>query len=78
MQPYFDAVLRDGQRIVTAVTIEQSGTFNPSQTGERWKPFTAKQHVTTRRPGFVWDARVRFMPGVDLRVHDAYIAASVS
>jgi hypothetical protein len=30
--------------------------------------------VITRRPGFDWDARVAIMPGVPVRVHDAYIA----
>jgi hypothetical protein len=28
----------------------------------------------TRRPGFVWDARVAILPGIAVHVHDAYIA----
>lgn len=74
VQRYFRAVLRDGQRIVTAVTIEHAGSFNISQTGEQWKAFTSRQRVVTRRPGFVWDARVAIMPGMAVHVHDAYVA----
>src|SRR6266496_2668489 len=51
---YFRAVLKDGQPIVSAVTVEHTGTFNLKQHGEQWKPFTSRQRVVTRRPGFVW------------------------
>lgn len=74
VQRYFRAVLRDGQAIITAVTVEHTGTFNLSQTGEQWKPFTSLQRVVTRRPGFVWDGRVTVMPGIAVHVHDAYVA----
>ena len=43
-----------------------------SQTGEQWKPLTSRQRVVTRRPGFLWDARIDAMPGVSVHVHDAY------
>ncbi|MCY7314114.1 MAG: hypothetical protein LH480_00350 [Rubrivivax sp.] len=43
-------------------------------TAEQWKPFTSQQRVITRRPGFIWDARVRMLPGAPAQVHDAYIA----
>jgi hypothetical protein len=74
VQRFFHAVLTPGQPIVTAVTLEQTGTFNMSETGERWRPFTSTQRVTTRRPGFLWDARVVMAPGLGVRVHDAYVA----
>lgn len=74
VQRYFRTVLRDGQPIVTAIRIEQSGSMNLSATGEQWKPFTARQRVVTRRPGFLWDAAVQFAPGVTVYVHDAYVA----
>ncbi|CAM2064475.1 DUF6544 domain-containing protein [Sulfidibacter corallicola] len=73
VQRYFRAVLRDGQPFVSAVRAEQTGTFNTSQQVPRWKPFTATQRITTRRPGFVWDARVRMGPGLDVHVWDAYL-----
>lgn len=40
----------------------------------QWKPFTARQRVTTNRPGFVWDATIPMVPGVPVRVVDAYVA----
>ena len=78
VQRYFRAVLRDGQPIVTAVTVEHAGTFNMSQTGDRWKSFTSQQRVVTRRPGFLWDARIDAVPGMAVHVHDAYIAGEGS
>jgi hypothetical protein len=73
VQRYFRAVLKDGQRLITAATVEHTGTFNVSQTGEQWKPFKSQQRVVTRRPGFLWDARMKLVPGLAVRVHDAYI-----
>ena len=58
VQRYFRAVLKEGQPIITALTIEMVGTFNMSTTAERWKPFTSRQRVVTHRPGFLWDAQV--------------------
>jgi hypothetical protein len=71
---YFRAVLKDGQPIVSAVTVEHTGTFNLKQSGEQWKPFTSRQRVVTRRPGFVWNARIAMVPGFSVFVHDAYVA----
>ncbi|NWG76285.1 MAG: hypothetical protein HXY24_17060 [Rubrivivax sp.] len=61
---------------ILAVTVEHRGTFNASERGERWAPFTSTQRVVTRRPGFVWDARVAMVPGVPVYVHDAYVAGT--
>jgi hypothetical protein len=74
VQRYFRAVLKDGQPIITAVTIDIAGTFNMSPSGEQWKPFTSRQRVVARRPGFLWDAKIAMLPGVDVRVVDSYIA----
>jgi hypothetical protein len=74
VQRYFRAVLKDGQPIITAVTIDMAGIFNMSPTGELWKPFTSQQRVTTRRPGFLWDASIAMAPGLKVRVVDSYIA----
>ncbi len=73
VQRYFRAVLKDGQPIITAVTLELAGTFNLSPTAERWKAFTSRQRVVVRRPGFLWDARIAMVPGVHVRVVDSYI-----
>ena len=74
VQRYFRAVLTDGQPIVTAVTLTQSGTFNLSATAAQWKPFTATQRFTTAQPGFVWNANIMMFPGMPVRVVDAFIA----
>jgi len=74
VQRNFRAVLRDGQPIIAAARLCMAGTFNLSATGEQWKPFTSQQRVITRRPGFLWDAKISMMPGLPVRVVDSYIA----
>lgn len=74
VQRYFRAVLKEGQPMVSGVRVQHRGTFNMSETSEQWKPFTSDQRVIARRPGFDWDARVAMMPGLTVRVHDAYVA----
>lgn len=66
-------VLPEGTPIIRAVEVVHRGTFNMSQTGEQWKPFTSRQHVVTHPPGFVWDGRVSMAPALDVHVHDAYV-----
>ena len=78
VQRYFRAVLKDGQPIVCAVTIDMAGTINMSPTAEQWKPFTSIQRVVTAsagaRSGFMWDARIAMLPGIKVHVVDSYIA----
>jgi hypothetical protein len=71
---YFKAVLKDGAPIVDTVTVRHTGTFNLGEAVDRWRPFTSTQFVVTKRPGFVWDGRVRVLPGLNVFVHDAYVA----
>ena len=66
-------VLPAGTPIIRAADVVHAGRFNMSQTGEQWKPFTSRQRVVTRRPGFVWDGRVAMAPGLAVHVHDAYV-----
>lgn len=73
VQNYFRAVIMDGQPMVAEVNINQTGTFNLSETREQWKPFTSTQRVITHRPGFDWEALIQLTPGVSVKVHDAYI-----
>jgi hypothetical protein len=74
VQRYFRAVLKDGQRIVTAARLSHRGTFNLSANGDNWKRFESQQRVAARPPGFVWDGRITVLPGFVARVHDAYLA----
>lgn len=75
VQRFFRAALTDGAPLVAAVSLQHSGTFNLAADGpDRWIGFLSTQRVTTRRPGFVWDARLSMAPGLSMRVHDAYVA----
>lgn len=74
VQRYFRAALQDGQPIIAAATVDHTGTFNLGETTDNWKPFTSHQRVVTQRPGFLWDGRMNILPGLDVRVHDAYVA----
>lgn len=74
VQRYFRAVLTDGQPIIATATIEMMGNINLSATAEQWKSFTSVQRVITRKPGFLWDAKVDMFPGVPAHVEDSYIA----
>jgi hypothetical protein len=56
--------------------MQQVGTINMSATGEQWMPFTANQHIITRQPGFLWDAKVSSWAGMTVRVVDSYIAGT--
>lgn len=71
---YLRKVLAQNVSAVAAVDLRHSGTFNSSERAERWVPFTSKQRVVTRRPGFVWDARIRSLPGGNVYVRDAFVS----
>ncbi len=74
VQRYLRLVLREGQPMVAGVRVRHRGSLDLGGAGPRWRPFTSDQRVLTRRPGFDWDARVRLLPGLTVRVHDAYVA----
>lgn len=74
VQRYFRLVLTQGQPMIAAATLEMTGTFNMSATAKQWKPFTSRQRVVTRKPGFLWNAKVVMFPGVPAHVEDSYIA----
>lgn len=74
VQRYFRAVLADGQPMVAAASFNHHGMFNTSEAAQRWKPFRSAQKVVVRAPGFVWNGRIDLLPGLPVRVHDAYLA----
>lgn len=74
VQRYFRAVLKNGQPIVALAGFSHEGRFRMKESEDRWSRFTSTQVVTTRPPGFDWDARIRMAPGVSAFVHDAYVA----
>ncbi len=69
---FFEFALTPGQPLVRRAHIRFAGTF-AARPGA-WAPFTAEQRFTVRPPGFVWDATIRMMPVVPVRVRDSYIA----
>ncbi|AFZ08192.1 hypothetical protein Osc7112_3850 [Oscillatoria nigro-viridis PCC 7112] len=74
VQRYFRAAIEDGQPLIAAARVSHEGTFNMSETAEKWSAFTSTQLVITQRPGFDWDGRIAMMPGINAFVHDAYIS----
>lgn len=73
VQRYFRAVLRDGQPMVVAARLSHEGSFNMSESGQQWRPFTSSQWIRTKRPGFVWDGRIVVAPALPFHVHDVYV-----
>ncbi|SHE30190.1 hypothetical protein SAMN02745148_00075 [Modicisalibacter ilicicola DSM 19980] len=71
---YFHTVLEEGLPMVAGVRARHRGSFNMGATADRWRPFTSAQRVITCRPGFVWNGRIAAIPGLPVRVHDAYVA----
>jgi hypothetical protein len=69
---YFRKVLKDGQAMVSAVDISQTGIFNMRPERTKWVPFVATQRVITRAPGFVWNACIKLFGVIDVYVHDGY------
>jgi hypothetical protein len=74
VERYFRLALKEEQPMLVGVRVRHSGTFNMGETTDQWRPFTSDQQVVTQRPGFDWDGRVAMIPGVPVRVHDAYVA----
>ncbi len=74
VQRYFRAVLKDGQPLIVAASVELAGSINMSATGDNWKPYTSWQRAVVQRPGFLWNGSVAMAPGLVAHVHDSYIA----
>lgn len=71
---YFQAVLKNGQPMISAVKLKHEGNFNMGETHAKWSRFTSSQIAITQRPGFDWDGCIAMAPGLDVFVHDAYVA----
>jgi hypothetical protein len=71
---YFSLVLRDGQPMIIAGHLTQTGQIRLKATPDGWRAFDASQAFTCNPPGFDWAARVRMAPGADAYVDDSYVA----
>lgn len=72
VQRYFAFVLPPEQPRIARARIRHEGTF-AQQPGE-WVPFTSVEHFRDRPRAFVWDATLRTMPLIPVRVRDSYVA----
>jgi hypothetical protein len=76
---YFRATLRRGQGVIRAARLDSAGSFRQVAAGDGlgpeagWMPFTATQTFTADPPAFVWAARMRMFPLVDVYVRDGYV-----
>lgn len=68
---YFTRVLPAEGGWIRSARVEWGGEFR-MRPGGGWAPFEAVQHFTSRPPGFVWDARIRMLPLLSVRVRDSY------
>jgi hypothetical protein len=70
---YLRAVVREGRPLVRRAHLRQTGRFLVQPAEGRWIPFDAVQEVSVDPPGFVWGARMRMGPGVQVLVRDALV-----
>jgi hypothetical protein len=68
---YFRFALLPGRPLPRSTTLDQVGEFLTKPDGN-WSPFTAIEHLSTRPPGFVWDASIGTAPLITVRVRDGY------
>jgi hypothetical protein len=68
---YLAFALTPGQPLIRRARIEHEGEFQ-ARPGS-WSPFTSVEHVAVHPPGFVWDATIRMLPLVPVRVRDSYL-----
>lgn len=68
---YFQTVLPEGEKAPDQIYLAQSGQFLAGEQ-QKWRNFTADQHFTVRPPGFVWNASIKMLPPVNVRVIDSY------
>ncbi len=73
VERYFAFAMPSQTMRVHTAHIRWTGEFQ-MRPGAGWSSFEAEQDFTTFPPGFVWDARIRMMPLVPVRVRDSYMA----
>jgi hypothetical protein len=71
---YLGQVLVPGQRLLQGAVIHHVGQMDLGESEPQWARLRSRETVSMMRPGFVWDARVRMSPLLNVRVYDAYVA----
>lgn len=69
---YVKHVLAEDQRPIRAMRMTQRGELRTDVHRERWMKFRAQQVIMPYSRSFSWDAKVRILPLVHVRVRDAY------
>lgn len=70
---YFQFALSPGQPRVLSARIAHAGQFRSGGIGSGWAPFTSRQQFSATDPGFIWDARIRMFPLLNVWVRDSYL-----
>lgn len=73
VQKYFRRVLRDGQPQIRRAFFTQSGDLKINPGAAEWSPFSARQFVSIRKPGFLWNAKIEIAPLLHVNVVDSYV-----
>lgn len=60
-----------GKEKIHTVRIKQVGRMR-TEPGNPWMPITAEQYINVDKPGFVWLARVKVAPLINIIGHDKY------
>ena len=69
---YFNHVFTDACAMNRLVRFTQTGQLKISPSSKSWSPFKARCVVSEEPPGFIWDATVRVMSIVPVRVEDSW------
>lgn len=62
----------EGAGTIRFAQVLHEGTFQMGEGEGGWRPFRSTQLFRSHPPGFVWDARIRMAPVLDVRVRDGY------
>ena len=73
VQRYLHMALPDGCKTIGLVQLRQQGRLRLDAKTERWMTFTAEQTIAPTTTGFLWDARVGVIPGINLQVLDSLV-----
>lgn len=70
VQRYLRFAVPDGTPFVQFAEIAHEGEFSMKR--DEWSTFTSAEYFRVRLAAFVWDATIRFLPGINVRVRDSY------
>ncbi len=68
---YVKRCVPDGYPSIQTARLTQRGVMRTAPE-QPWKPFTAEQHLSVNPPGFIWWAKLEFLPLVWIRARDRY------